>query len=104
MTGRETLCAPALNFEDALATVVSSGVELLAQASELSLALESVQLRLRDNRLRIPVLEGGHDCVILLVRVHRAGIGVIIVLDRGVGIESGLCCIVRDGGGKFRNK
>lgn len=94
MARRKTLSAPTLDFEDALATVISGGVELLTQASELSLALERVQLGLGNDGLRIPVLEGGHDCVILFIRVHRAGIWVVVVLDRGVGIESGLCRII----------
>lgn len=94
MSRRKTLGAPTLDFEDALATVVSGGIELLTQASELSLALECVQLGLRNDGLRIPVLKGRHDCIILFVRVHRAGVRVIVVLDRSIGIESGLCKII----------
>lgn len=93
---RQTLSAPALYLEDAFATMVGGGVELLAQTSELRLAFESVELGLRNDGLRIPVLKGGHDCIILLVRVHRASVRVIVVLDRGIGIESGLCDIIRE--------
>lgn len=89
----QTLSAIALDLEDVLAAVVGSGIDLLTQAGELGLALEEVQLGLGNNRLRVPALEGGHDCVVLLIRVHGAG-GVVVVLNRGVGIESSLCDII----------
>lgn len=96
MARRQTLGAPALDLEDVLAAVVGSGVELLAQAGELGLTLEEVELGLGDDGLRVPGLEGGHDCVILLVRIHRAGVGIIVILDRGVGVESSLCDIISE--------
>lgn len=83
--------------------MVRSGVELLAKASELSFALKSIQLGLRHDWLRVPVLESRHDGIILLVRVYGAGIRVIIVLNWGVGIESSLCSIVRKGGTGLRS-
>lgn len=63
----QTLSSPAFDLEDVFSAVVGSGIKLLSQAGELGLALEEIQLGLRNHRLRVPALEGGHDCVVLLV-------------------------------------
>lgn len=90
VTRWQALSPVATDFEDVLATIVGGGCQLLLQPVDLILAPDGVEYRLGHDRLWVPFGESGHDSRRLLVTVNRASVGVVIFLDRGVGIESSL--------------
>lgn len=86
----QALSPVATDFEDVLAPIVGGGCQLLLQPVDLVLAPDGIEYRLRHDRLWVPFGEGGHDSRRLFVTVDGAGIGVVVFLDGGVGIESSL--------------
>lgn len=80
----------ATDFEDVLAPIVRGGCQLLLQPVDLIFAPDGIEHRLRHNRLWTPFGESGHDSRCLFVAVDRASVGVVVFLDRGVGVESSL--------------
>lgn len=90
MTRRQALSPVATDFEDVLAPTVGGGCQLLLQPVDLILAPNGVEHRLGHNRLWVPFGESGHDSRRLFVTVDRASVGVVVFLDRCVGVESSL--------------
>lgn len=80
----------ATDFEDVLASIIGGSRQLLLQPIDLILAPNGVEHRLGHNRLWVPFGESGHDSRRLFVTVDRASIGVVVFLNRGVGVESSL--------------
>lgn len=80
----------ATDFENVLAPIVRGGCQLLLQPVDLVFTPDGIEHRLGHNRLWVPFGESGHDGRRLFITVDRASIGVVVFLDRGVGIESSL--------------
>lgn len=90
MSRWQALRPVATDFEDVLAPVVRGGCQLLLQPIDLVFPPNGIEHRLWHNRLWIPLCESGHYSRCLFITVDRASVGVVIFLDRGVGVESSL--------------
>lgn len=91
VAGWKTLRPIAVDLEYVLAPIVRGCVQLHAKPRYLIFALEKVLWRYCDHWLRSPFRQGAHDVCRLFVRVDRTGIGVVVVFNRRIGIEGGLC-------------
>lgn len=87
----ETLCSKAIDFEDILASIVRSCIELHTEPRYLIFALEEILGRYCNNWLWGPFGQSAHYVRRLFVRVNRTGVRIVIVFYRRIGVESGLC-------------
>lgn len=90
VTRWQALSPVATDFEDVLAPIVGSGCQLLLQSIDLILAPNGVEYRLGHDRLWVPFGKSGHDGRRLFITVDRPSVGIVVFLDRGVGVESSL--------------
>ena len=87
------LCAVARNFEDVDTTSVSCCLELLVEACQLVLPLDRDKDRLRHDRLGIPVRQSTHNGCCFFVAVNCSSIKFILIFQRRIGIDGGLCTV-----------
>ncbi len=82
------------NLEDVVSATIRCCLKLLMQASKLIGSLQRSENGRRHDRLRVPSSQSTHDRSCLFIRIHRSGIGFVVVLEGRIGIKCSLCRVV----------